>query len=264
MITAADAIEWTTRLSGLCAALLSAEVLIDRRHYADDGLLGWPVMQSRHRWLVASRFAPVVAALLQYRVFIAMTAVRFAVGVALAVLAPTGGVGAVLLACAAGAGLLFQLRSAFGTDGADQMNTVALSTLALNAACDSAVVRTATLWFLAAQLVLSYFVAGVAKLRGEEWRLGRAPSAIFSTRMYGAPALGRWLAAHPRVAWLMSWLVIVTESSFPLVFVTPPPVAMAIMAGGLGFHVFTAAVMGLNTFFWAFAAVYPALIWCVL
>jgi hypothetical protein len=264
MISADEAVQWTTRLAGLCAAYMSVEVLVDRQHYADHGLLGWPVMRSRHRALVASAMAPVASALLRYPVFLAMMGARLAAGLVLATMAPSGDLRTALLALTLVANLLFQLRTAFGTDGADQMNTLTLGALVVDAVSNSPLVRAAALWFQALQLVLSYFIAGVAKLRGEEWRQGRAPTLIFSTRMYGVPPFGRWLGQHPRVSWLMAWIVIVTETSYPLVFVAPPSLAMAIMAGGLGFHVFTAFAMGLNTFFWAFTAAYPALIWCVL
>lgn len=264
MFTAAEAITWTARLAGICCAVLSTEVLLDRRHYSDAGLLGWPVMQSRHRSLVASWYAPVFGLLLNYPAFLTQTLLRLASGLALALLGPHGTVGLVALTLALAAGLLFQLRSAFGTDGADQMNGLTLGALLLDQVCSSPRVRSAVLWFLALQLVLSYFIAGLAKFRGEEWRQGRAAWAIFSTRMYGAPPLGLWLKRHPKVSCALSWSVMVAETAYPVVLVAPAPVAVTILAAGLFFHGINAVLMGLNTFLWAFVAVYPALAWCVL
>jgi hypothetical protein len=263
MISAPEAIEWTTRLAGLCAAILSAEILLDHRHYADDGLLGWPVMQTRHRALVTSWYAPLAGALLKYRVFLAITVVRLLVGLILTIFAPGGVPGATLIALATVGGLAFQLRTTFGTDGADQVNELVLASLLLNVICASVLVRAAVLWFLALQLALSYFIAGVSKLCGEEWRMGRAPFQIFSTRMYGIQPLGWWLKRNPLISTLMSWTVMAMESSFPLVFIAPRPAAIGLIVGGLAFHIITAVVMGLNTFFWAFVALYPALFWCV-
>jgi hypothetical protein len=263
MISAADAIEWMTRLAGVCAVLLSIEVLYDRRHFSDGGLMGWPVMRSRHRALVASWFAPGLDRALSYPAFLGFTAFRLLAGLVLAVAPPGGPAGAVLLGCMAAVGVSFQLRSVFGTDGADQLNVIVLLSLFLDAVVGSAWVRGAVLWFLAAQLALAYFVAGVAKLCGETWRDGRALWQIFSTRMYGQPALGDWLKAHPRASAGASWSIMLLETAFPLVFVVPRPLAVVLVASGVMFHVFAAVFMGLNTFFWAFLSVYPALLWCV-
>ncbi len=38
------------------------------------------------------------------------------------------------------------------------------------------------------------------------------------------------------------------------------PGALVIIAGALAFHIGVALIMGLNTFFWAFASAYPALL----
>ncbi|MFN0051096.1 MAG: HTTM domain-containing protein [Planctomycetales bacterium] len=264
MMSAADAIEWMTRLAGFCAAILSVEVLIDQAHYSDAGLLGWPVMQSRHRWLVTHWAVPLLNLFLAHRRFLALMGLRLLAAAGLVFADPEGGLGLLLLLTTTATGALYQLRTPFGTDGADQMNLLTLGALSLERLCASEVVRHAALWFVALQLILSYFVAGMAKLRGEEWRSGRAPWGIFTTKLYGIPRLGRWLMRHPRVSWLMSWGIILFEIGFPAVFVAPRPVALAFLVLGLSFHVLTAFVMGLNTFFWAFLAAYPALVWCLM
>ena len=41
----------------------------------------------------------------------------------------------------------------------------------------------------------------------------------------------------------------------------PRPLALAVLAAALVFHAGNAAIMGLNTFVWAFAATYPAILW---
>jgi hypothetical protein len=54
-------------------------------------------------------------------------------------------------------------------------------------------------------------------------------------------------------------MVIVGECGFPLVLVASRPLRRAMLAGGLLFHAAVALLMNLNTFFWSFAAAYPAL-----
>lgn len=100
------------------------------------------------------------------------------------------------------------------------------------------------LHYVAIQLTLSYFVAGVAKIRRREWRSGEALAGFL--RKYRAPV------AAP---FLISWLVIAFELLAPLAWLQPLPFA----AVALSFHAANAYAFGLNRFFWAWLAAYPAL-----
>lgn len=106
------------------------------------------------------------------------------------------------------------------------------------------------LWYIAIQVILSYFVAGVSKLLEGEWRSGRA-LAVF---------LGRPRKRGDR---LVAWSIIAFEVFFPAA-VLSPRVALAFMAGGLFFHLINAYVLGLNRFVFAWLAAYPALYWATL
>jgi hypothetical protein len=57
---------------------------------------------------------------------------------------------------------------------------------------------------------------------------------------------------------LITW-----ESTFPLVLIVPRPVAYAMVASGVLFHLSNGFLMGLNDFFWLFVAAYPALLYCI-
>lgn len=109
------------------------------------------------------------------------------------------------------------------------------------------------LGYIAAQLVLSYFLAGVYKLRGADWRDGSALPALLRLPQYRAQlVLPAWLARWSGYA------VIAWECAFPLAFLDRR-LALGAMALGIGFHAFNAAVLGLNRFLWAWLAAYPAL-----
>lgn len=69
------------------------------------------------------------------------------------------------------------------------------------------------------------------------------------------------LKRHRVVSLLLCWSVIAFECSAALLILAGTPGAVAIIAGGLAFHVGIALVMGLNTFLWAFASAYPALLY---
>jgi len=51
--------------------------------------------------------------------------------------------------------------------------------------------------FLAAQVALAYFTAGVAKAVSATWRSGRPMTAILYTEGYGTRAFGDLLSRHP-------------------------------------------------------------------
>jgi hypothetical protein len=262
-LSAEEAIVWTTRLGALSVLLLSLEALVARASYRDSGLLGFAVAQTRHPWFMHPRVERPMAALLGYRAFLGWILLRLlAAAVLLAAPLPLNdGLRTGLVLTLATTSVLLGLRTGFGMDGADQMTTLIWLALAVDATGGTALSSQAALWFIAAELTLSYLVAGVAKALGPEWRSGRAIWGVLSTRMYGVPPLGLWLQRRPRLCWLLCWSVILGESLFVLVFVLPPAGGAVLIAAGLSFHVGTAALMGLNTFLWAFLAAYPALLW---
>ena len=88
--------------------------------------------------------------------------------------------------------------------------------------------------YLAVQLTLSYFVAGLVKLRLPEWRNGRALTALT-----GLPAG-------------LSWPALLWECSFPLAWFCPAPY----LTVGALFHLINTRRLGLNRFFWIWLAAY--------
>ncbi len=260
--SAADAVAWTTCLTAISVALLATETLADRASHRDTGLLGLPVAQTRHPWLLVPWVERAVVIVLGYRALLTWTTLRLLAALALIALPLEPASRSITIAFLAGSSLLLGARTGFGMDGADQMTTLVLLALAVDALVDTPLARQAALWFIAAELALSYAVAGTAKLLGPEWRSGRAIWGVLSTRMYGVPPVGIWLRDRPWLSKLICWSVILGEGLFPLVFVVPPPVGWVLIAAGLSFHLGTALLMGLNTFLWAFLACYPALLWC--
>ncbi len=102
----------------------------------------------------------------------------------------------------------------------------------------------ACLYYIAVQLILSYFIAGVAKASRREWWSGEALAGFL--RRYRAPVFAPAL---------LSWAIVAFELAAPLAWIAPVPFAAAAMA----FHLLNVYVFGLNRFFWAWLAAYPAL-----
>lgn len=117
------------------------------------------------------------------------------------------------------------------------------------------------LGWIAAQSVLSYWMAGAVKVRNGSWRSGDVLRQLQSSDgpyVIWTPA--RWIARSPRLCLGLAWVVIGFELVFPAVLLVPTELRWLVLAAGLVFHLGNALVLGLNRFVWAWAATYPALL----
>ncbi len=141
--------------------------------------------------------------------------------------------------------LLMKRRSVYGLDGADQMFAVIFLGLAVYKLMPpGSIASTAGLVYIAAQTVLSYLIAGSAKLKGPAWRSGTAIAGIMTTKIYGnslAAGILRGRAALGRIA---CWSVIVFELTFVGVLLVDRPALWVMLAVGVLFHAGIAALMG--------------------
>jgi hypothetical protein len=135
-----------------------------------------------------------------------------------------------------------------------------LSGLSVYWLADGAWLAEVGLVFIACQFILAYLTSGIAKLISPEWRSGQALEGIFGSVGYGVDWLARGMTWRP-LALLGCWAVIVLEASGPLVGVTGEIQLLVFAAGALAFHIATAWVMGLNLFFWSFAAALACYTW---
>ncbi len=159
--------------------------------------------------------------------------------------------------------LLFRWRGAFN-GGSDFMTLVGLSGLliaqALAAAGEPVLGWRAGLWYVTLQSLTSYFVSGWVKLLRPEWRTGRALPVFLDTGVYGPIAPGS-VYRHPAVARGVAWLFTVWEGLFPLALLDLR-LAVFFCASGAVFHYLVFWFFGLNRFFWAWLATYPAVLYC--
>jgi hypothetical protein len=147
----------------------------------------------------------------------------------------------------------FNVGFSFGLEGADQMATLVLFVNAVTALAPN--LQWLTDLFIMSQLILSYGVAGIAKLVSADWRSGWAVGMIVSTRSMGL-GTASLLVRNPRAARLACALIIAFELTW---FAVPfsKQLAFGLMACGMIFHFSNAWIMGLNLFPWAFVAAYP-------
>ncbi len=252
-MTAASCLLWTERALGVALLLQTVELVQLRRHFADDGVWSWPVLAVEHRELPAP-LRWLFALLLPYRRFMALLALRFALCALL--LAGWSLAAPVLLVTQLAVGARF--RGTFN-GGSDYMTVVVLLGVS-GAACfaGSATAVNACLGYVCVQLVFSYFIAGVIKLVKPEWRSGACLSALLGSNRYGTPA---WLARglqRPELGRGATWSVLAFECAYPLALLSPT-VALAFIAASVAFHAANVLAFGLNRFFFAWLAAYPAL-----
>jgi hypothetical protein len=148
-----------------------------------------------------------------------------------------------------------------GGDGAEQMAILTLfaGCLAILPGPDATSTLLAV-FFIGAQLVLSYFTAGFVKAVSPTWRSGTAIGLVMGSEAYGQRWIASFVESRDALSRLLTRAVFVGECLFPLILIAPRAVALAMLAAGFVFHVATAVTMGLNTFVIAF----PATLLCVL
>lgn len=174
---------------------------------------------------------------------------------------PYEGVGRLILALTFACAVASRFCRIMGGDGADQM-----AILTLFAGClailpgPNASTTLMAVFFIGAQLVLSYFTAGFVKAVSPTWRNGSAIGLVMCSEAYGERWIGSFVESRGSLSRLLTRAVFVGECLFPLILIAPREVAIAMLAAGFVFHVATAVTMGLNTFMVAF----PATLLCVL
>ncbi|MEU9191553.1 hypothetical protein [Streptomyces hundungensis] len=240
---------------GVGLAVSAGRDLRQSHEFGAGGALAWAVVGA-----YPHRCPPAVRALFVGDRYRAVLAVQCAAGLAAPAVAALSAPGSAVVACVLLTTLLLGLhRSDYGTDGADQMAALAMLTAAVTLTVGGTVGRL-FLAFLTGQLILSYLIAGVAKLVSPTWRDGSCLAQILSTDSYGSPGIAAFLRARPRVGALMAWGVMVLEVTFWLALVVPGPPRWGLLAAGAALHLGIAFTMGLTTFVFAFIGAYPALL----
>jgi hypothetical protein len=256
----ADAIRMTSFGLAYLLILLSLEyiVALDNGAMGRQSLMAWDIFSLQPAWLYRGWRLKLLDMLFAPRLFRWLMIVRCILAVAIVVYANTP-VARLLLALLLGITLLTNLRHVHGRDGADDMTMIILVGLfAYYLVGLDSPYRWIGLLFIVAQLTLSYAVSGWTKLFSRKWRAGLAIRGVMATHIYGKPALLP-LLENKRIVLLVSWLTILWESTFPLIWVVRSPWTFVWILGGIAFHVSVAAIMGLNTFLVAFLTTYPIL-----
>jgi hypothetical protein len=159
--------------------------------------------------------------------------------------------------------LLIRWRGAFN-GGSDFMTMVLLTGLLVSQLAQGYVgpvtAWKAGLWYICIHTITSYFISGAIKLQSRDWRSGRVLTYFLDGGLYG-PLPENSLLRKKTIAVIASWSFIVWECLFPLAL-AGPEWAMLWCGVAAVFHFLVFRFFGLNRFFWAWAASFPAIIYC--
>lgn len=246
-----------TRVTAVGALVSALEELSRPDDMKNRSLFSWPIRRTGLRALNSDRFASVLQAFEHPR-YLGVVGFR-AVAAATVLVAPASSrIRTAALLGLSGLMLVKSYRHTYGSDGSDQMSFITATVAGVAALPGlSPQQRGLLAGFLTFQSTLSYFSAGVAKLRSAVWRDGSAVTGIFRTKTYGDEGLYGFIRNRPWAAKALAWSVILAETAFPVVLVLPPLPRRALLGLAATFHVGNARFMGLNRFFWAFLGTYP-------
>jgi len=254
-MTLATATAWLARGGAVAAAIAALELLCVRHALSDTGVFAWPILRAElataPRWLRA-----IADRVFSYRGIMVVLAIQLASALALPWLAHPA---LPWLVFATSLLISIRFRGTYN-GGSDAMLLVVMLALGLARSAPGSPLAAAGLAYAAAQLVLSYFVAGIAKLPDPAWRSGRAVPMLMRLPQYRAPAWATNVLSRPWVARCAAWSMLAFECVFPLALARPS-VCVVLLICGAAFHVVNAVVLGLNRFLWTWLAAYPALLY---
>lgn len=243
-----------------CVALFltTIEYLTILRQFGDNGIYSWKMIK-------LNSFPNMVKLRLGFLFnqpgMLIMLLLRLVCSVALFI-SPQSYFTVYLLAIVVSTSLLLAIRNPIGNDGSDQMSVIIGISLFIAFLFHDPEISAISLFFIAAQSILSYVIAGVAKMLSKKWRNGTAIYQIMNTESYGSARISLYLhRASPAISSVLAWNVMLFEALFFTVVILPYPYFLVFLLWGLIFHFYNAIIMGLNNFFWVFLATYPAVIY---
>lgn len=230
-MTLDGALLWSTRLLGLSLSIQSVELLL-------LGRLPSRLAPAQPKFLAA--FDPFFALLL------------LGAGLFLGATGDPRG-------CCVGAPAAWLLAVRFGgtfNGGSDFLTLVVALPLGVFAAHPTPAVGRLAVLGIGLQWLLSYTIAGFAKLADTDWRRGRALALLAERGRYALPDGARRLLGEPRVSRFLGTGTLLFECAAPLALLDPR--CMLVFVGvALTFHGAVALTLGLNRFLWAWLAAVP-------
>lgn len=249
MLTLGESLLWMERLIALALVQQSIELLLLHKKFGSDGVWSWEIMR---REFPVPRFFGFV---MQYPQFIGLVALQLLAALALLVFSSAF---LVLFLFMSAVLISMRFRGAFN-GGSDYMTLIVLSALVVARAEPGW--APAAVFYVAVQTGLSYFVAGLVKIKEPRWRSGVMLRDFILLTNYPVAGGARFFfeSAGDRQIALLAWSVILWECSFPAAYLSPK-LAVVFLGVGFLFHLTNVYVLGLNRFLFAWTAAYPSVL----
>ena len=243
------------RLMGVAVMLQSLEFIKMKESISENGIWRWSQLRAEYQFLpkIILKFLDWI---MQSHRFIEMMTVRFCAAI-ITIIYPNALVIFFILFISTFL-ITLRWRGSFN-GGSDYLTLIIL--LSLSIGFISPLFAKAALWYITLQVISSYFLAGLYKIKATKWRLGTAVYGFVSSPNYKTPKFIIEKSRDPSWAQAIAWSVIIFELSFPLVLTLPILTKFYLLAGVL-FHLVNFVTFGLNRFFWVWCASYPAIYYC--
>lgn len=116
----------------------------------------------------------------------------------------------------------------------------------------------APILYLGVQGVLSYFVAGLVKIKSSDWRNGKALKLIFEQSHYAVPIEIRFIFKNIKISQKVGLVIVFFELIFPLALLNENLI-LIFLAIAFMFHIANAVLFKIHRFIWAWICCYPAI-----
>lgn len=244
--------------------IATIEDLTSWKAFKSDGILSWNIGRSANKWVRNGISAKIANIFLSDTGFKVSFYIRLVNSLILIIFSALGIISPFLITLELILLSLVAFRSPYSLDGGYQMYLVILFGLSIGSLFGfESIVSMYCLYFISAQILLSYFISGITKFISSIWRKGYSIHCIFSTKVYGHAYVYSLIKKYKILAPILSWIVIITELFFFTVIFVDPKHIILYFIGGAVFHIGTGVLMGLNDFLLAFLATYPILYFCL-
>lgn len=253
-MTMSEVVLLTTRLISFAVVLQGIEILLLKKYWSEKGIWNWEALREDYRQTPGVLLS-ITHFLLKEKVFVGLVVLQIILAVA-NIIDPHARITLWILMLS-----IIQLSRwrGFFNGGSDSMTfVILLSCVFMGFFLEEQKIQLGFLWYIALQATLSYFVAGVSKAKSKSWWNGKELSLLMTHTSYAIPMTVKNFLNRPLGAKLASLGLILFECSFPLAFINKQ-FAIVYLSAAVIFHLINFYVLGLNRFFFAWIAAYPAI-----
>lgn len=157
---------------------------------------------------------------------------------------------------------VYNYKTHYGGDGGEQMSKIIVLVLFFSSLFyQQEKVLVLGILFIAAQVILSYFTAGISKIASQLWRNGKGLKGVLTTNSYSTSYLSNLVTKYPKLTLYLSWYVIIWELLFLFSLFSNEYIFFVLLFIAFSFHLSCAIIMGLNNFFLVFTSAQVCIIY---